>query len=262
MTNFEQKKSFLMNFPKRKQKILEILAQTGDVEIKSLATELDISEITIRRDLNQLAAEGLLQRTHGGAMPASQVATPAEFVNKATANQAAKDDICRAAATQIEDGDIIFMDCGSTVYRLCQFIKNKKIKVITNSLPVVYELMNTSVSINMVGGEVDVKRQAIHGRAAEEHIRKYRADKAFIGIDGISPNGLFANSENEASITLALAGQSTKVYLLCDASKINREGYLKFAGLDLVNVVVTDKPGSLEFLTTAGAEVICVENVL
>lgn len=250
-----------MNFQKRKQKIIEILSKRGEADIKSLAVELDISEITVRRDLNQLAEEGLLQRTHGGAMPLEQtVTTPFEFTNKTTANQQAKDAICRVAAEQIKEGDVIFMDCGSTVYRLCGFIKNKKIKVITNSLPVVYELMNTKVSLNLVGGEVDIKRQAIHGKTAEEHIKKYKADKAFIGIDGISPRGLFANSENEASITLALAGQSSQTYLLCDASKIGRESYLKFAELNIIDTVITDKNDSLDFLHEAGVAVICVDN--
>ncbi len=250
-----------MNFQKRKQKIIEILSKKGEADIKSLAVELDISEITVRRDLNQLANEGVLQRTHGGAMPLQQtVTTPFEFNNKTTANQQVKDDICGVAAEQIKEGDVIFMDCGSTVYRMCRFIKDKKIKVITNSLPVVYELMNTKVSLNLVGGEVDIKRQAIHGKTAEEHIRKYKADKAFIGIDGISANGLFANSENEASITLALAGQSNQTYLLCDASKIGRESYLKFAELSIINTVVTDKKESLDFLREAGVTVICVDS--
>jgi DeoR family fructose operon transcriptional repressor len=227
------------------------------VEIKSLAAGLEISEITLRRDLNQLATEGFLLRTHGGAMPIEPVATPFEFTHKASANQEAKDAICKAAAEQINEGDVIFLDCGSTVFRLCKFIKNKKIKVITNSLPVVYELMNTKVSINMVGGEVDIKRQAVHGKTAEEHIKRYKADKAFIGIDGISPNGLFANSENEASITLAIAGQSDKVYLLCDTSKIGRESYLKFAELDMINTVITEHSNKLDFLREAGVGVIC-----
>src|SRR5437879_10624522 len=116
-----------MNFPRRKQIILEKLNTEGEVDIKRIAIELDISEITIRRDLNALAADGLLYRTHGGAMKVNPLEIPHDFVNKAAKNVGAKDKICRAAADQINDGDIIFMDCGSTVFRLCQFIKNKKI---------------------------------------------------------------------------------------------------------------------------------------
>ena len=115
-----------MNFQKRKQIILERLNLVGEVDIKLLAAELDISEITMRRDLNQLAADGLLYRTHGGAMKVDPLQVPHDFMNKAAKNVEEKDKICRAAAKEINEGDIIFMDCGSTVFRLLQFIKSKK----------------------------------------------------------------------------------------------------------------------------------------
>ncbi|MDB5154362.1 MAG: DeoR/GlpR transcriptional regulator, partial [Mucilaginibacter sp.] len=164
-----------MNFQRRKQIILEKLNTEGEVDIKQTAAELYISEITIRRDLNHLAGDGLLYRTHGGAMKVDPLQVPHDFINKAAKNVEAKDRICRAAANQINHGDIVFMDCGSTVFRLCQFIKNKKIKVITNSIPVVYELQNSLVSLNIIGGEFDAERQAVHGKIAEEHIARYKA---------------------------------------------------------------------------------------
>ncbi|QEM10204.1 DeoR/GlpR family DNA-binding transcription regulator [Mucilaginibacter rubeus] len=246
-----------MNFPKRKQKIIEQLNQTGEVDIKQLATELDISEITIRRDLNQLAADGLLYRTHGGATKVNPLERPHSFVNKSAQNAGVKDAICRLAAAQINDGDIIFMDCGSTVFRLCQFIKNKKIKVITNSLPVIYELQDCAVSVNIIGGELDKERQAVHGTTAIEHINKYRATKAFLGIDGISEAGLFANSEHEASITSAFAANSAYTYILCDATKIGKETYLNFAGLNLISAIITNgDEDSLLFLKRNGVTVL------
>src|SRR6185312_6632662 len=229
-----------MNYPKRKQIILEKLNAEGEVDIKQLAVELETSEITIRRDLNQMADDGLLYRTHGGAMKVNPHEIPHQFINKAAKNVEIKDKICRAAANEIQDGDVIFMDCGSTVFRLCQFIKNKKIKVITNSLPVIYELQNSAASLNIIGGEFDNERQAVHGSVANEHISKYRADKAFLGVDGISENGLFANSEKEASITTAFAGNSAYSYILCDAAKIGKKTYLKFADLSLINAIITD----------------------
>jgi DeoR family fructose operon transcriptional repressor len=229
-----------MNFQKRKKKILDQLNEQGEVDIKQLAAGLGTAEITARRDLNQLAADGLLYRTRGGAMKVNPFDKPHDFIGKATKNSAAKDNICRTAAGQIQDGDVIFMDCGSTVFRLCQFIKNKKIKVITNSLPVIYELQNCAVSLNIIGGEFDPERQAVHGGMAHEHISKYRVGKAFLGVDGISENGLFANSENEAAITTAFATHSAYTYLLCDASKIGKESYLRFADLTMVNAIITD----------------------
>ena len=151
------------------------------------------------------------------------------------------------------------MDCGSTVFRLCQFIKNKKIKVITNSIPVVFELQNSMVSLNIIGGEFDAERQAVHGKIADEHIARYRANKAFLGVDGISRNGLFANSELEADITQAFAAHSVKTYLLCDDSKIGKESYLRFGELSMINAIITNsKSEELAYFKKQGVEVIGV----
>lgn len=248
-----------MNFQLRKQKILAQLSEQGEVDTKALAQSLGISEITIRRDLNQLSDHGLLYRTHGGAIPVTTPEMPHRFINKVAVNQAAKDKICSKAAAQINDGDIIFMDCGSTVFRLCQFIKGKRIKVITNSMPVIAELQNSQVSLNIIGGEYDAERQAIHGSMAIEHIRRYQAGKAFIGVDGISAKGLFAHSEKEAAIALALAAQSTQTYLLCDAGKIDKPSYLQFAPLEMVYAIVTDAdPAALKYCKKKGVKVIGV----
>src|ERR1700744_1657910 len=248
-----------MNFQKRKQIILDKLNAEGEVDVKLIAANLDISEITIRRDLNQLAADCLLYRTHGGAMKVNPFEIPHDFINKAAKNVEVKDKICRAAAEQINHGDIIFMDCGSTVFRLCQFIKSKKIKVITNSNPVVFELQNSMVSLNIIGGEFNAERQAVHGKIADEHIARYRASKAFLGVDGISRNGLFANSELEADITQAFAANSVKTYLLCDDSKIGKESYLRFGELSMINTIITNsRSEELGVFKKNGIEVIGV----
>ncbi|GGH01347.1 GntR family transcriptional regulator [Pedobacter zeae] len=248
-----------MTFQKRAYKILELLEKFGEVEIRQLAAEINVSEVTVRRDLTAMAANGLLYRTHGGAMKISEVIKPVSFVNKAGVNIKAKDAICKRAAADIIDGDVIFIDCGSTAFRLCQFIKNKKIKVITNSLPVVNELLDSAVTINLIGGEVDATRQAVHGTTAYEHIARYRASKAFLGVDGITVEGLYAGSEHEASNTLAMALQSDCVYILCDARKVGKTSYLKFNDLSLVNILVTDynNPDVTEF-ETKGISVLSV----
>lgn len=235
-----------MSYQSRKQKILKIVEEQGEADVKELALKVETSEITIRRDLAQMAADGLIFRTHGGAMKLSLANIPASFEQKIATNIEQKDYIARLAAQEIRDGDIIFMDCGSTVFRMCQFIKNKRIKVITNSLPVVYDLSNTEVSINLIGGELDSKRQAIHGQIAVEHIRRYQADKAFMGVDGISAeNGLSAASEKEAEITVAMAANARQTYLLCDSSKLGKDKYLKFAPINIIQYLVTDAPQNL-----------------
>ncbi|MVM41461.1 DeoR family transcriptional regulator [Spirosoma sp. HMF3257] len=230
-----------MNFQQRKHLIVQTVEERGSVEVSELAELLHTSEMTVRRDLIQLAASGLVYRTRGGAMKVSLATDKHRFVNKTAVNPERKDYICQLAAQEIQEGDVIFMDCGSTVFRLCPFIRNKRITVITNSLPIVAELMSSEVAVNLVGGEVDKERQAVHGLIAEEHLARYRANRAFMGVDGISlAHGLSANSEKEASITMAIARQTEKVYLLCDSSKLETNKYLYFAPLSLFDVLITD----------------------
>jgi DeoR family fructose operon transcriptional repressor len=196
-----------------------------------------------------LAEKGLLFRTHGGAVKVSLAKDPVTFANKAAANYASKEHIARLASQQIIEGETIFIDCGSTTFLMCQFIRHLSIKVITNSLPVVNELIDSSVQVNMAGGELDAQRQAVHGIMAIEHLKRYKVDKAFIGVDGISlKNGLSANSEKEASITLAAASIARHVYLLCDSSKLEKEKYFHFAPLSLIHTLITDKQAPQEVL--------------
>ena len=248
-----------MSYQSRKQIILKILDEKGDVDVKELAQVLETSEITVRRDLGAMAADGLLYRTHGGAMRLSLVNQPISFVQKSAVNAEKKDHICRIAAAQIQDGDVIFMDCGSTVFRMCSFIRDKRIKVITNSLPVVHELLNSAVSINLIGGEVDAERQAVHGTISTEHIRRYQADKAFLGVGGISlDKGLSAVSEKEAEMTLSMAANAQVTYLLCDSSKLGKDKYLTFAPLSTVDVLIKDEQSSdtIQVFKNAGVNVL------
>jgi DeoR family fructose operon transcriptional repressor len=239
-----------MNFQNRKRLIVQTVEERGSVDVRELADLVHTSEMTVRRDLVQLASMGLIYRTRGGAMKVSLATDKHTFANKSAVNAERKDYICRLAAQEIQEGDVIFMDCGSTVFRLCQFIRNKQITVVTNSLPVMAELMTSEVSINLVGGEVDKERQAIHGLIAEEHMARYRANRAFIGIDGISlENGLSANSEKEASTATTMARQSDKVYLLCDSSKLETNKYLHFAPLTMFDVLITDQEASTDVVT-------------
>jgi DeoR family transcriptional regulator, fructose operon transcriptional repressor len=238
-----------MNFQIRKQKILENIEQSGLIDVKEMAVVLETSEITVRRDLTVLAEQGLLVRTHGGAMKVSLSQIPVSFAQKSAVNSEQKDEICRLAASQIQEGDVVFLDCGSTVFRMCPFIRNLNIKVVTNSLPIINELIGSAVSLNFAGGEIDFERQAAHGKIAAEHFSRYRADKAFVGIDGISlKNGLSASSEKEAEITLALAQNAREVFFLCDSSKLEKDRYFPFAPINFVENLITDSLVSEETL--------------
>jgi DeoR family fructose operon transcriptional repressor len=157
-------------------------------------------------------------------------------------NAAQKKSICEAALAHIEDGDIIFIDCGTTLFRLAALVKNKRIRVITNSLPVISELMySPTIKLTIIGGDIDADRQASYGAVTERVIKEFAADKAFVGADGISlSRGLSSFDEKEAMVTKTMMEQSREVYLLCDSSKIERDSYFRLAPITAVDYLITD----------------------
>jgi DeoR family transcriptional regulator, fructose operon transcriptional repressor len=238
-----------MNFQKRKSFILSLLDRQESVYIPELVEKMGVSDITVRRDLNLLSQQGLIIRTRGGAMSPRMSRDKIEFANKVLINQKAKEHIGRIAAGRLQDDDTVFLDCGSTVFAMAPFLRNKKIKVITNSIPLMYELLNSSVQINLIGGELDQERIAVHGSIALQHIERYKATKAFVGVDGVSlARGLTYNTEKEAEISLAMARHSEEVFLLCDSSKLEKDKYLTAADISVIDWLITDEAVSDELL--------------
>ncbi len=227
----------------RKKIIMDVLKDKDSVTTQEILEKCNASEITIRRDLSELEEKGLLIRTHGGATKKMAAEHLFTYKDKMNQNRENKENICKMASGYINDNDIIFIDCGSTLSFLPKYIQKKEsLTVITNSLPIISELINfENIKLIMVGGEVMNERKAIYGHSAERAILQYHADKAFIGADGISlSKGLTSYDEKEASITLKMAENADEVFLLCDSTKIEKNSFINFAPLSILNHVITD----------------------
>lgn len=232
------------SFVSRKQIILSFLKEADYVSCKEIQDYCDVSGVTIRRDFAALEKEGLLIRTHGGAKKRKSIDYLFSYDDRIKLNKEKKEYIGRVASSLIKPHDIIFIDCGSTVSFLTKHIvKINPLTVITNSLPIVSELIGfENIKIILIGGEIDNKRKAVHGYSAIQNISQYHATKAFIGADAISlSNGLTSLNERITSITLKMAENSDQVFLLCDSTKIETDSLVKFAPLSIVSMVVTDK---------------------
>jgi|SRR5665647_69040 len=228
----------------RKKLILKLLEQNEEVSIQEIVLRCEISEITVRRDLTFLEKKGLLKRTHGGAVRNTIVTELFGFDNRSRDRRNQKMEICKLAASFIEENDTIYMDCGTTVYYLSLLLPRfKNLRVITNSLPVVSQLMpHPHIKVYLIGGELDTSRKALYGPMTENLLSRYKADKAFIGAAGVSLlQGLSSNHEKEASVTLKMAEAADKVYLLCDSSKIENISYFNYSSLSLLDYLITDK---------------------
>ncbi len=229
-----------MRFELRKRKILELLLEKEELTVGETASQFNVSEITIRRDFATLDKENLVLRTPGGvvAMPRQPVVS---FRLKDQVHQEAKQIIAEKAAAFVKDGDVLFVDCGSTTYQLCRFIRTKKVKVITNSLPVLQALSGSKCEVNLIGGTYDSERQALHGKMAEWHIQQYHAHRAFIGADAIDENKqLWANSEKEAEISGTMLQNADQTYVLADSSKFGKRGYLRFGDSEKKLIFVSE----------------------
>jgi DeoR family fructose operon transcriptional repressor len=232
-----------MDFEARKRFILNRLEKEGTVSIQEIAKQCGISDVTARRDLVSIESQGLLSRIHGGAVRTRSADSMFSYDKKALHNRDKKIRISGAAAACIQENDSIYIDCGTTVYHLSRYIKGfSRLSVITNSLPVVSELIfHSGIRIYLLGGELDNERRAMYGPMSENMIRYYRARKAFIGAGGVSlADGLSAGNEREASITRMMAEAADTVYLLCDSSKIEKNAFVHYAPLEMVDYLVTD----------------------
>ena len=254
-----------MDFEGRKRFILNRLEESGTVLIQEITENCAISDVTARRDLATIESQGLLSRIHGGAIKSRTADSMFSYDKKALHNRDQKMMIAEAAAPFIEERDSIYIDCGTTVYHLSKYLSQfGNLRVITNSLPVVSELIfHTGIRVYLLGGELDNKRRAMYGPMSENMIRYYRARKAFIGAGGVSlTDGLSAGNEKEASITRMMAQAADTVYLLCDSSKIEKNAFVHFAPLEMIDYLVTDQmdPELMAAYEKQNIKVIITEN--
>jgi len=228
----------------RKKIIINTLNENGIVHTEEMMIKCNVSDITIRRDLTELESKGLLIRTYGGAVKSKAMDPLFNYDLKINQNRQNKESICQLAANYIEEGDIIFIDCGTTLSLLTKYIANfNSLTVITTSLPVISELIKyPNLRLLLIGGEIDIERQATFGSAAENNIENYHANKAFIGVDGVSlQKGLTSYDERESATTQKMIENSDEVFLLCDSSKIEKRSFVKFAAINRIHHLITDK---------------------
>jgi len=246
----------------RKEFIMNTLNEKGILNIQEIVQKFRVSPLTVRRDLAELDEKGLLSRTRGGAVKSKATDLLFTYDLKINQHRQNKEAICKLASGYVTEGDILFIDCGTTLSLFTKYIaKFKSLTVITTSLPVISELMNyQNIRLSLIGGEIDYERQAVYGPVAENTIGMYHASKAFIGADGISlKNGLSSFDAKEGAITQKIMENTDEVFLLCDSSKIEKNSYIRFASLQEIHHLITDQqitPEQLKMYRDTGLDVI------
>jgi DeoR/GlpR family transcriptional regulator of sugar metabolism len=228
----------------RQRAIAEELRATGRVEVPALAARYQVSEDSIRRDLRLLAARGLIQKTHGGAVALHPGAMP--MAQRADVKATIKGAIGRAAAARVQAHQTLFIDSGTTTLALAQVLAAadapRPLTIVTAALDVAL-LFSGDATVNLVlaGGAWSHETRAFSGAQAEATIRAHRADWAFLAACAVHPRlGLSSTHAGDALVKRAMLECALQRVLLADASKFDLVQAQVVAGLDQVETIITD----------------------
>ena len=228
---------------KRHQIILDLLNKEKYIEVLELCKLLNVSAVTIRKDLKLLEEKGLLFRTHGGASLENPYINEKAVNEKEKISVEEKNGIAQTAANLIDENDSIMIASGTTVQALAKFIKPKnKLTVITSSLYVVLHLINhKNIEILQLGGYVRHSSASVIGNYATQILENISCSKLFLGVDGIDLDyGLSTTSLEEAQLNKKMLASTQKTIVLADSSKFGKRSFAKICGIGEVNQIITD----------------------
>ncbi|WP_312982725.1 DeoR/GlpR family DNA-binding transcription regulator [Atlantibacter sp.] len=228
--------------PQRKKKILELLAAQGQVLSKQLSETFAVSEDTIRRDLRELSTEGLLQRVHGGALPAS--AAIATFAERKNLSLDSKQRLARKAAELIMPGQVVLIDGGTTTSELVKCLPlDLNITVVTHSPGIALGLCDhPHIDVVLIGGRLYKHSIVTVGAATLEGIAKVHADVCFLGVTGVHVEaGLTTGDFEESCIKRALAARAAETIVMASPEKMNTASPWEIGDISLVNTLVVVK---------------------
>lgn len=245
----------------RKKKIVNLVNNRDGCSVEELAEELQFSETTIRRDLKHLDEQKLIERTHGGAVPLVNHGRPYE--NRKIHNREQKAAIGEFAVDEIHEGQIVLLDCGSTIHEVAKRVPPDLSFVSVTPMPVIArELAEHGHEVHLIGGIYREENHTTTGPWAEQYVQQMNFDLALLGTDGIDTDGLSARNVHQSRMKELMIENAERVVLVSDHSKFGDSHAFHFADHGAVDRFVTDEriPDQIrESFNSAGVEL--VENV-
>ncbi len=232
--------------------ILTEVGNSGHASVSEIAERLGVSEMTIRRDMDKLGADGHVVRTHGGARSNDDLRRKVfEMVepsveNRAARNQAEKKRIAASAVRRIQPRSTIAVDVGTTCLELASLMSDNSIHVVCASLPIQRLLARNQMQIYAPCGRIAGADPSTVGAQTVSYLRNFRFEIAFLAVAGITEDGLFDYSIEDAEIKKTLAAQAETRILLVDSSKIGKSSAVRVMGFDDIDILITDAPLSSE----------------
>ena len=226
----------------RQQRILDIADERGVVRVNKLSKLFDVSVMTIRRDLVTLEEQGLLRRSHGGAISRRRFQREPNYDQKGKRNRAEKETIGRLAATLVEPGETILVNSGSTTLELLRHLPDIELRVLTSNAGAISALMASRIECIILGGVYRQRSNSFVGGFAVQILDNVYGSKAFIGVDGLDLEaGLTTPHHQEAEIARQMIRRTRgEIIVLADSSKIGGVSPFVTTSLDPVDVIITD----------------------
>lgn len=226
----------------RQQRIIEIVDENGVVRVSELSRLFDVSEMTIRRDLVTLEEQGLIRRSHGGAVSKRRFQREPDYDQKGRRNVAEKAAIGRLAASLVEPGETILVNSGSTTLEVLRSLPETELRVVTSNAGAPAVLRDTGIECIVLGGVYRSRSNSFVGGFAIQTLEAVYGSKAFIGVDALDLDaGLTTPHHQEAEIARQMIRRTRgEIIVLADSSKIGGVSPFVTTSLDAVDVVVTD----------------------
>jgi len=254
-----------VNRTSRHEAILRLLHERGELGVEELSGRFDVNSMTIRRDLDAMAATGVLVRTHGGCVLQAPMVREFTFSEKIRLNAAQKTAIARAAVALLETGQTAYLDTGTTALHVARELpRDAHLRVVTNNLRVAMELFGQGdIEVIVPGGTLGKKSPDLTGPLHAAALSGLHFDVAFLGADAIdvARGELFAADLQTAQLSRTAQGRSDKVVFLADATKVNRKGLAGVGRIRKGTILITDTgidARDLRRLRKSGAEIITV----
>ena len=253
-------KNSLKNIQERQQRILEYINQTGHAEVETLSKHFQVSSVTVRRDLDNLAKNGQIIRNFGGARKLLEEMPPYSSASSSTSQEATRRALAQAAASMIENDDIVLINSSLTASYVLEYLDNKQVNIVTNNISTLIRKRGPNTTLIITGGQATDGHASLTGPYTTNALSNIVASKCILGVRGIhAEEGITSQVLEESYINQLMIRQTNgNVIIVADSSKIGKKNSFFSGDIHSISNLITTsdaKPNDIEELQNAGVQI-------